>query len=58
MTPTAGVTVMDGTVAPALATGQLESNATEGLGTSVTNGHESAETPRLTLLEQYRKLEV
>ena len=53
-----GVTVMDGTVVPALATGQLESNATEGLDTSVANGHESAETPRLTLLEQYRKLEV
>lgn len=54
-----GVTVMDGTAASTLASPHLESNATKDLGNAVVSKHgENTETPRLTLLEQYRKLEV
>lgn len=54
-----GVSVMDGTATSALATAQLESNATEDLGYAVVTKHgDNTETPRLSLLEQYRKLEV
>lgn len=54
-----GVAVMDGTAASALASAHLESNATEDSSNAVVIKHgENTETPRLTLLEQYRKLEV
>ena len=54
-----GVAVMDGTAASALTTAYRESNATEDLGNAVdTKQEKNTETPRLTLLEQYRKLEV
>ena len=53
------VAVMDGTAASALTTAYRESNATEDLGNAVdTKQEKNTETPRLTLLEQYRKLEV
>jgi len=56
------VTVMDGTIVSAdVASAHLESNATEGLDiavVSITGGEEGTETSRLTLLEQYRRLEV
>ena len=54
-----GVSVMNGTVASALETSHIGSIATEGLDIAV-DGKEAdkTQTPRLTLLEQYRKLEV
>ena len=50
---------MDGTDASAVEPAKLQSNTAEGLELVVASkGKEEKETSRMTLLEQYRRLEV